>query len=136
MRETWRLLWQTALLAGIAWLMGWIVRVTGLPVPGNILGIVVIFALLCCGVLKEQWFDTASPFLLRHMIFFFVPLTVGLMDCYEIFIDSGSTLIVALLVSFFVPLALVGALGSVLYKKVDTPEAPQDTSKETKPCGS
>ena len=117
MRETWRLIWQTALLAGIAWLMGWVVRATGLPVPGNILGIVVIFTLLCCGVLREQWIDTAAPFLLKHMMFFFVPLTVGLMDCYEVFFDHGLVLIVALVVSFFVPLALVGALGGLLYRK-------------------
>ena len=130
MRETWRLLWQTALLAGISLAMNWLVRVTGIPVPGNILGIVVIFTLLCCCVLREQWFDTAAPFLLRHMIFFFVPLTVGLMDCYELFFDHGLVLIAALVVSFFVPLALVGALGSLLYKKGGTPR------EEQKPCGS
>ena len=130
MRETWRLLWQTALLAGIAWLMGWVVRATGLPVPGNILGIIVIFTLLCCGVFKERWFDTAAPFLQKHMMFFFVPLTVGLMDCYEIFLDNGLVLIVALLVSFFVPLALVGALGSLLYKKGETAREGQTS------CGS
>ena len=129
MRDTWRLLWQTALLAGIAWLMGWVVRVTGIPVPGNILGIIVIFALLCCGVFKERWFDTAAPFLLKHMIFFCIPLVVGLMDCYEVFLDNGLVLIVALLVSFFVPLAIVGWLGSQLYKKADTPAG-------RKPCGS
>ena len=117
MRETWRFLWQTALLVGISWLMGQIVRLTGLPVSPNILGIVVVFALLCCGILKERWFDTAAPFLLRHMVFFFVPLTVGNMDCYEVFLDNGLILIVALVVGFFVPLAIVGALGSVLYRK-------------------
>lgn len=117
MRETLRLLWQTALLAGISLSMNWLVRVTGIPIPGNILGIIVLFALLCCGVFREQWIDTAAPFLLKHMIFFFVPLTVGLMDCYEVFFDYGLVLIVALVVGFFAPLALVGVLGSLLYRK-------------------
>ena len=51
------------------------------------------------------------------MVFFFVPLTVSIMDCYEVFLDNGLILIVALVVGFFVPLAIVGALGSVLYRK-------------------
>lgn len=130
MRETWRLLWQTALLAGISLGMNWLVRVTGIPVPGNILGIVVLFTLLCCGVFREQWIDTAAPFLLKHMMFFFVPLTVGLMDCIEVFLDDTLVLVVALVVGFFVPLGLVGALGSVLYRKGGAPR------KEDASCGS
>ncbi len=132
MRETWRLLWQVALLAAISWGMNWLVRVTGIPVPGNILGIVVLFTLLCCGVFRERWIDTGAPFLLRHMMFFFVPLTVGLMDCLEVFFDHTLVLIVALVVGFFTPLALVGALGSLLYKKGATPRG----EGEQKPCGS
>ena len=70
MRQTWRLLWQTAVLAAIAWLADYAVTVLDLPVPGNVLGIMVLFLLLSAGVVKERWISEAASFLLRHLAHF------------------------------------------------------------------
>ena len=45
MKETWKFLWQMAILAGLFWGSDWLVRTVGLPVPGNVFGIVVLFFL-------------------------------------------------------------------------------------------
>ena len=50
MRQTLTLLWQTGILAAFAWAADWLARTCDLPIPGNVLGIVVLFLLLCTGV--------------------------------------------------------------------------------------
>ncbi len=44
MRQTWRLLWQTAVLAAVAWLADVAARALDLPIPGNVLGIIALLA--------------------------------------------------------------------------------------------
>ena len=47
--------------------------------PGNVAGMLILFALLCAGVVPERLFERSSSLLARHLPFFFVPIAVGLM---------------------------------------------------------
>ena len=114
MKETWKFLWQMAILAGLFWGSDWLVRATGLPMPGNVLGIVVLFLLLLTGIVKEDHVSTAANFLLKHMVFFFVPVAVGLMQWGGVFYDYGWILLVAIVVGAVLPLLTVGLLGRAL----------------------
>ncbi|WP_417291970.1 CidA/LrgA family protein [Desulfovibrio porci] len=114
MRQTWRLLWQTAVLAAIAWLADYAVTVLDLPVPGNVLGIMVLFLLLSAGVVKERWISEAASFLLRHLVFFFIPVAVGLMNWGEVFYDYGWVLLGAIVGSTALPLLVTGWLAGAL----------------------
>lgn len=119
MRQTWKLIWQTALLAACYWACELFVRVTGLPVPGNVLGIIVLFILLCSGVIKESWISEAATFLLKHLVFFFVPIAVGLMNWWGVFYEYGWVLLAAILISSLLPLLTVGWLCALLQKRRD-----------------
>ena len=110
MRQTWRLLWQTVVLAAIAWLADYAVTVLDLPVPGNVLGIMVLFLLLSAGVVKERWISEAASFLLRHLVFFFIPVAVGLMNWGAVFYDYGWVLLGAIVGSTALPLLVTGWL--------------------------
>lgn len=125
MRQTLRLLWQMGLLAVFAWAADWLARALGLPIPGNVLGIVVLFLLLSTGLVKESWINEAASFLLRHLIFFFVPIAVGLMNWGGVFYDYGWVLLAAIVVSTALPLFVVGWLAMALRR----PE------KEKESCG-
>jgi holin-like protein len=50
-----------------------------LPVPGVVLGLMVLFLALLSGLVKAEWVEDAADFLLTHMAFFFLPAGVGLM---------------------------------------------------------
>lgn len=126
MTQTLKLLWQTGILAGFAWAADWLARTLALPIPGNVLGIVALFALLCTGLVKESWISGAASFLLGHLVFFFVPIAVGLMNWGGVFYDYGWVLLAAIVLSTALPLFIVGYLAGALRRRA---------AKEAKPCG-
>lgn len=89
------------------------------PLPGNVLGVVVLFTLLCLGVVRLKHVERTADFLLRHLVFFFVPIAVGLMEWGEVFRNYGMVLFVAILISSLLPLLSVGFLTLLLHRKVD-----------------
>ena len=123
MRQTWRLLWQTVVLAAIAWLADYAVTVLDLPVPGNVLGIMVLFLLLSAGVVKERWISEAASFLLRHLVFFFIPVAVGLMNWGAVFYDYGWVLLGAIVGSTALLLLVTGWLAGALRRKPEKEKA-------------
>ena len=114
-----RIVWQTALLFAIYQGSLWVVRVTGIPVPANVLGILVLFCLLLSGVIKEEHVQEAATFFLKHLVFFFVPVAVALMNWGEVFYQYGWVLLAAIVVSALLPLAFVGRLAQYLQKRKD-----------------
>jgi holin-like protein len=44
-----------------------------------------LYGLLALGIVKLSWFEPVGPFLIKHLAFFFVPITVGLMDTGSLF---------------------------------------------------
>ncbi|WP_291440970.1 CidA/LrgA family protein [Desulfovibrio sp.] len=117
MKETWKFLWQMAFLMAIFLASNWFVGATGLPIPGNVLGIIVLFLLLLTGVVKEDHISTAADFLLKHMVFLFVPVAVGLMQWGGVFYDYGWILLAAIVVGAVLPLLTVGVLGRAMRRR-------------------
>jgi holin-like protein len=95
----------------------WIVRELGLPPPGNLVGMVLLYALLALGIVKLSWFEAAGSFLIRHLAFFFVPITVGLMDAGPLFVTRGVAIIVTLAASAAIGVALSGWISQALLRK-------------------
>lgn len=54
-------------------------KLTGIPMPGNVIGMILLFICLCTGLIKLQMIEEAGKFLLDHLAFFFVPAGVGLL---------------------------------------------------------
>ncbi len=114
MRQTLTLLFQSALLWLLFEACKHIVALTGIPVPANVLGIVTLFALLCFGVIKERHIAEAAGFLLKHLVFFFVPIAVGLIEWGEVFYSYGWVLLAAIVISALLPLLGVGFFTQIL----------------------
>jgi len=55
-----------------------------LPLPGSIIGMIILFTLLCTGIIKVTMLEDISKFLLEHLSFFFIPAGVGLLAYMEI----------------------------------------------------
>ena len=77
-------------------------------ISGNIIGMLLLFALLCAGVVKGETVRPAAKFLLGTMALFFVPFGVGLIDSYEVIMDNAVAIIVATVISTFAVIAVVG----------------------------
>jgi len=68
-------------------------------IPGNIIGMVILLLLLTTRVMKLSMIETAGNFMLTYMGFFFVPLTVGLMNSYKLIQHSIIQILIILIIS-------------------------------------
>ncbi len=78
------------------------------PVPGNVLGLTVLLALLCSGIVKASWLEPAATLLVRHLAFFFIPITIGLMGMGPLFALHGVGILFTLATSAAVGMAMCG----------------------------
>ncbi len=116
---------QQAALVGLQltglWLLnfagGWAVQKTALPIPGNLVGMLALYALLALGLIKVAWFDLTGSFLIRHLAFFFVPITVGLMDSGPLLLAHGLGIMLVLTISAAFGILLAGFVSQVLLPK-------------------
>lgn len=116
MRETVKALGQLGVLGAVSWGSNWFVAAVGLPIPGNVIGVVLLFTLLATGVIKLKHVETAADFLLKHLVFFFVPIAVGLMEWGGVFYDYGLILLAAIVISAVLPLLTVGCISQAMHK--------------------
>ena len=100
----------------------WVAASTGLPVPGNLIGMVGLYALLALGIVKLSWVEAAGSILIRHLAFFFVPITVGLMDMGALFAAHAVGIAVTLTVSAAIGVLLAGWVSQLLLRDA-APEA-------------
>lgn len=114
MKETVKALGQLAVLWAVYQGSTWFVAATGIPIPGNVVGVIVLFLLLCAGIVKLKHVELAADFLLKHLVFFFLAIAVGLMEWGQVFYDYGLTLLAAIVVSALLPLLVVGHLSQLL----------------------
>ena len=85
-----------------------LVHVLHAPIPGNAVGLALLFTLLATNVVKVEWFDRAGSLLVKHMAFFFIPIAVGLMQFGGLLLSSGAALIAALILSAALGIVLAG----------------------------
>ena len=85
-----------------------------LPFPGSLVGMLLLLTLLLTGAVPLSWIESGASLLLRHLGFFFVPITVGLMGFTDLFVANGPAIVVTLVVSAAVGLCLAGLISQRL----------------------
>ena len=72
------------------WLAGTsVARLTGIPVPGSIIGLLTLVMLLATGVMDARLVARGAGWLLAEMLLFFVPAVVALMAHPELLGVTG-----------------------------------------------
>jgi len=107
-------------------------RILGLPVPGPVIGMVLLFAgLQLRRMLRpdavpatERPIGVAAAFLLAHLSLLFVPAGVGITSQLPTLAQHGVGLIVALIVSTFLSLVVTALVFSFLSKRFNAGNAP------------
>ncbi|WP_310832729.1 CidA/LrgA family protein [Paenibacillus pedocola] len=70
-----------------------------LPVPGSIVGLLLLFVLLLLRIVPVKLIENGSSFILAYLPMFFIPATAGIMNHLDIFSGRGLLLIAILVVS-------------------------------------
>lgn len=112
-------MWQLFILWLLYIVSTWIVEWLKLPIPGNVLGMMILFVLLLTGVMKLTWIEEAASFLLKHLLFFFIPITVGMMTLGSVLLENGMILMSILVISSIVGMIVTGASAQIVAKKKD-----------------
>ncbi|RJS46173.1 CidA/LrgA family protein [Nocardioides cavernaquae] len=98
-----------------------VVRTTGLPLPGPVLGMVILFALLQLRrPPREANVFRTSDALLKHLQLLFIPAGVGVITLLGVIGDHPLPLVGALLISWVAGLVTVGWLVTLLLGKAAT----------------
>lgn len=80
----------------------------GLPVPGNILGMLILFFALLTGIIKLEMIDRISDFLLGNLAFFFLPAGVSLITCFSVLEGKWTAVLGISIISTVVILSVTG----------------------------
>lgn len=83
-------------------------------IPGNIIGMVILLVLLTTNVLKLSMIEETGNFMLKYMGFFFVPLTVGLMESYKLIQSSIIQIVIILVLSCIIVMLVSGKVTDLL----------------------
>ena len=102
-----RAAWQIVLLSGIFYLSEQAVRAIGLPVPGALLGMALLFLALQYKIVRLEWVEDGADLLLRDLLLFFIPPAVGIMQYTNLFGVLGSKLIGAVAISILIVLWII-----------------------------
>ena len=112
-----RILLQLALILGICYTGDLIHDYTGITVPGNILGMLILLLLLCLKIVKLEQIREISDFFLKRLAFFFLPPAIGLMLVGDDVKTQWPLLLLLCIALTIVTMATTGWTVQILSKK-------------------
>jgi holin-like protein len=83
-------------------------RFLKIPIPGSVIGMIILLLGLLTGTLQLSSIEEVSEFLLKHLAFFFVPSGVGIISNLRVVKESFVPLLIIILVSTVVVIAVTG----------------------------
>lgn len=86
-------------------------------IPGNIIGMVLMFISLQLHIIKEEWVAGVCNFLTRHMAIMFLPPSIGLLAAYTILGENIITMVLGTILTTLLVMGVVGILMNKLDKQ-------------------
>ena len=105
---------QSSIIFGITMAGEFLYTLLPLPVPAGVYGLFLLLAGLCTGIIKLEHIEETGNFLLEIMPLMFIPVTVGLIENYDLMKSVAIPLIVISIVSTVIVMATTGKITEVL----------------------
>jgi holin-like protein len=87
------------------------------PLPANVIGLILFTASLYTGLIKLEWVEASAQFLTKHMMLFFIPFLVGTMTFLPFIGAHLFSMVFTLFVSTLTVLAVTGWITELLSKE-------------------
>lgn len=94
-------------------------KVVHIPLPGSIIGMILLFVLLLLGIIKLKMIEDISKFLLDHLAFFFIPAGVGLIAYVGILKKNLLPILVICFVTTFLVMIITGWTVQIIKRKLN-----------------
>ena len=105
---------QIAILCGLAFLSNILVAQFSLPLPGSVVGIVLLFGLLQLGILRLEWIESGANLLLAELLLFFIPSAVGVVQYRALLLNHGIAILIVVVAGSVVIMSSSGLLATQL----------------------
>ena len=115
-----KILQQLLIILGFTFFGKLLQVILHLPIPGSVVGMVLLFIALTRGWIKESQISLVGDYLLEILSLLFIPAGVGLMLYFDLVKNSLVSLLIILFVSFVFSLVIVGHLAQWIKKKKQT----------------
>jgi holin-like protein len=107
-----RLWWLQAILLGLIWLLcDQLTRALRLPLPGSVVGFGLLLLALETRLLSVAWLRRGATGLLAHLVLFFVPTMLAVVNHRELLSATGLKLLAVVLLG--TPLVILGTAAVV-----------------------
>ena len=104
---------QVLLYAGLFIVAQYLVSWLHLPLPANLVGMVLMLALIVCRVIPLNWIRAGARWLLAEMLLFFVPAVVAVVNYTQLLLVDGWRIFAVIAIS---TLMVLGATAWVVDK--------------------
>lgn len=115
MKKLWKILWQVGLLCLLSWVGNEISARLHAPIPGSIVGLVLLFLLLKSGIIRMEWVEAGANFMLAELLLFFIPSTVGIIQ-YQNLASQAPMIVLVIGLSTFAVMAVTGVTAELVAK--------------------
>lgn len=107
---------QVALYAGLFLISDQLVSLFHLPLPANIVGMLLLLAMIMLRILPVRWVQAGSRWLLAEMLLFFVPAVVAVVNYAQLIMVDGWKIFAVIAVSTTLTLAATGLVVDRVYR--------------------
>ena len=97
-------------------------KTLALPIPGTIIGLLLLFALLYYKIIKLNMIENVANFLLANMTIFFMPPTVKIMDSYQLLQGNFIKFVVLIIVSTVITMGVTGKVVQFMIEHLERKE--------------
>ncbi|WP_229106254.1 CidA/LrgA family protein [Paenibacillus sp. 1001270B_150601_E10] len=119
-----------AILIGFNFAGVWVHNAFHIPLPGNVLGLVLFLAALGLKIVRLEWVETAAELLLKHMLLFFIPYVVGIMAFFPVLGAHWVSIFAGIIGSTLAVLYVTGLVAKKMQDSMPTKPVPNKVRKE------
>ena len=101
---------QLLIIFGFSFIGNVISNVFRLPVPGSILGMILLFLALQFKILEFRHVDEAGSFLINNMTILFLPAGVGIMDKWNLISHFWAQILLIVVGALIINMLILGKL--------------------------
>lgn len=102
---------------GVTYLGELLSKGLGLPIPGTVTGMILLFIFLMSGIIKIETIERASKVLLLNMAIFFIPPGVKLLESLDHLAGNWTKIIVLMVVTTVITMVVTGKVVDFLVTK-------------------
>ena len=119
---------QLAIIFAICLAGEFLNRIVGIPLPGNIIGMVLLLILLCLKIVKLEHISTVSTVFLKYLPLFFLPPSIAIMGVGDDILSRWPLLLSLCIVFTLITIAAGGISTQFLIRRQELREARRNHS--------